>query len=102
MRDTLINLQSVLKNIIYFFTDWLSHEHISIPEEIGPVSTMQKNEMIADLPALPHISEVIFMVSSPWEYKQGGSIIPIKINRIQFTILLSTLSEGVAISAKNS
>ncbi|GES90614.1 hypothetical protein GLOIN_2v1791797 [Rhizophagus clarus] len=33
-------------------------EHISIPEKIGPVSFMQKNEIIADLPALPHISEI--------------------------------------------
>jgi hypothetical protein len=30
-------------------------EHVSIPEEIGPVSSMRKNEIIADLPALPHI-----------------------------------------------
>ena len=33
-------------------------EHVSIPEEIGPVSSMRKNEIIADLPALPHISEI--------------------------------------------
>ncbi|RIA94870.1 hypothetical protein C1645_734490 [Glomus cerebriforme] len=30
-------------------------EHVSILEEISPVSSMQKNEIIADLPALPHI-----------------------------------------------
>ncbi|GBC03379.1 hypothetical protein RclHR1_00510010 [Rhizophagus clarus] len=33
-------------------------EHMSIPEKIGPISSMQKNEIIADLPALPHISEI--------------------------------------------
>ncbi|GES85330.1 DNA polymerase family B-domain-containing protein [Rhizophagus clarus] len=33
-------------------------EHVSIPEEIGPVSSMRKNEIIADLPSLPHISEI--------------------------------------------
>ncbi len=33
-------------------------EHVSIPEEIGPVASMRKNEIIADLPALPHISEI--------------------------------------------
>jgi len=33
-------------------------EHVSIPEEVGPVSSMRKNEIIADLPALPHISEI--------------------------------------------
>src|SRR5947207_15344290 len=33
-------------------------EHVSIPEEIGPVLSMRKNEIIADLPALPHISEI--------------------------------------------
>jgi hypothetical protein len=34
-------------------------EHMSIPEKIGPVSSMQKNEISADLQALPHISEII-------------------------------------------
>ncbi|PKK60996.1 hypothetical protein RhiirC2_792483 [Rhizophagus irregularis] len=33
-------------------------EHVSIPEEISPVSSMRKNEIIADLPVLPHISEI--------------------------------------------
>ncbi len=33
-------------------------EYVSIPEEIGPVSSIQKNEIIADLPTLPHISEI--------------------------------------------
>src|ERR1043165_8982619 len=33
-------------------------EYVSIPEEIGPVSSMRKNEIIANLPALPHISEI--------------------------------------------
>ena len=33
-------------------------EYVSILEEIGPVSSMRKNEIIADLSALPHISEI--------------------------------------------
>ncbi|CAI2188121.1 7406_t:CDS:2, partial [Funneliformis geosporum] len=32
--------------------------HVSIPEEISPVSSMRKDEIIADLPALPYISEI--------------------------------------------
>ncbi|GES95226.1 DNA polymerase family B-domain-containing protein [Rhizophagus clarus] len=33
-------------------------EHVSILEVIGPVSSMRKNEIIADLPVLPHISKI--------------------------------------------
>src|SRR6266498_1270073 len=33
-------------------------EHVSISKEISPVSSMRKNEIIANLPALPHISEI--------------------------------------------
>jgi len=45
-------------------------EHISIPEEIGPVSSMRKNEIIADLLALPHISEIEALdgISNLWYF----------------------------------
>ncbi|CAB4394269.1 unnamed protein product [Rhizophagus irregularis] len=43
-------------------------EHVSILEEIGLVSSMQKNEIIADLLALPHISEIEVLddISNLW------------------------------------
>ncbi|RIA89590.1 hypothetical protein C1645_824590 [Glomus cerebriforme] len=45
-------------------------EHISIPEEIGPVSFIQKNKRIANLPALPHISEIetLHDISNLWYF----------------------------------
>ncbi|GES89814.1 hypothetical protein GLOIN_2v1791784 [Rhizophagus clarus] len=45
-------------------------EHVSILEEIGPVSSMRKNEIIADLPALPHISEIKALdeISNLWYF----------------------------------
>ena len=45
-------------------------EHLSIPEIIGPVSSMRKNEIIADLPALPHISEIKALdeISNLWYF----------------------------------
>ncbi|RGB22623.1 hypothetical protein C1646_775799 [Rhizophagus diaphanus] len=45
-------------------------EHVSIPEEIRPVSSMQKNEIIADLPFLPHISEIgaLDEISNLWYF----------------------------------
>ncbi|CAB4375663.1 unnamed protein product [Rhizophagus irregularis] len=45
-------------------------KHASIPEEIGPVSSMRKNEIIADLPALPHISEIgaLDEISNLWYF----------------------------------
>ncbi|PKB98390.1 DNA/RNA polymerase, partial [Rhizophagus irregularis] len=45
-------------------------EHVSIPEEIGPVASMRKNEIIADLPSLPHISEigVLDEISNLWYF----------------------------------
>ncbi|CAI2197607.1 6624_t:CDS:2, partial [Funneliformis geosporum] len=45
-------------------------EHVSIPEEIGPVSSMRKNEIIANLPALPHISEIEALdnISNLWYF----------------------------------
>ncbi|CAB5394553.1 unnamed protein product [Rhizophagus irregularis] len=45
-------------------------EHVSIPEEIGPVSSIRKNEIIADLPALPHISEIgaLDEISNLWYF----------------------------------
>ncbi|GES97816.1 DNA polymerase family B-domain-containing protein [Rhizophagus clarus] len=49
-------------------------EHMSIPEKIGPISSMQKNEIIADLPALPHISEIEALddISNLWCDRAGG------------------------------
>ncbi|CAG8712150.1 25951_t:CDS:1, partial [Racocetra persica] len=35
------------------------NEHVSIPEEISPVSSIRKKEIIANLPSLPHISKII-------------------------------------------
>src|SRR6266496_3782986 len=45
-------------------------EHVSIPEEISPVSSIRKNEIIADLPALPHISEIEALddISNLWYF----------------------------------
>src|SRR6266496_836843 len=45
-------------------------EHVSIPEEISPVASMRKNEIIADLPALPHISEIKALdeISNLWYF----------------------------------
>jgi hypothetical protein len=45
-------------------------EHVSIPEEIGPVSSMRKNKIIADLPVLPHISEIEVLdgISNLWYF----------------------------------
>ena len=45
-------------------------EHVSIPEEIGPVSSMRKNEIIADLLALPYISEIgtLDEISNLWYF----------------------------------
>ena len=45
-------------------------EHVSIPEEVSPVSSMRKNEIIADLPALPHISEIEALddISNLWYF----------------------------------
>ena len=45
-------------------------EHVSIPEEVGPVSSMRKNEIIADFPALPHISEIEALddISNLWYF----------------------------------
>ena len=45
-------------------------EHVSIPEEIGPVSSMRKEEIIANLPALPHISEIeaLDSISNLWYF----------------------------------
>src|SRR6266498_1378448 len=45
-------------------------EHVSIPEEINPVASMRKNEIIADLPALPHISEITMLdeISNLWYF----------------------------------
>ena len=49
-------------------------KHVSIPKEIGPVSFMQKNEIIADLPALPHISEIEALdnISNLWYFHLEG------------------------------
>ncbi|GBC01350.1 hypothetical protein RclHR1_04150014 [Rhizophagus clarus] len=49
-------------------------EHVSIPEEIRPVSSMRKNEIIADLPALPHISEIgtLDKISNLWYFHFEG------------------------------
>ncbi len=49
-------------------------EHISIPEEIGSVSSMQKNEIIANLLALPHISEIETLngISNLWYFHLEG------------------------------
>ncbi|GES94728.1 DNA polymerase family B-domain-containing protein [Rhizophagus clarus] len=45
-------------------------EHVSIPEEIRPVSSMRKNEIIADLPSLPHILEIgaLDEISNLWYF----------------------------------
>ena len=45
-------------------------EHMSIPEEIGPVSSIQKNEIIVDLPTLPHISQIEALddISNLWYF----------------------------------
>src|SRR6266496_3508363 len=45
-------------------------EHVSIPEEIGSVSSMRKNEIIADLPTLSHISEIEALddISNLWYF----------------------------------
>jgi hypothetical protein len=53
-------------------------EHVSIPEEIGPVSSMRKNEIIADLPALPHISEIEALddISNLWYFYLEGVVKP--------------------------
>ncbi|CAG8595905.1 22480_t:CDS:2, partial [Gigaspora rosea] len=41
-------------------SDFAKHpKHVWIPEEIGPVSSMRKKETIANLPLLPHISEIL-------------------------------------------
>src|ERR1043165_4324385 len=49
-------------------------EHVSIPEEIGPVSSMRKNEIVADLPSLPHISEIGALddISNLWYFHLEG------------------------------
>jgi hypothetical protein len=51
-------------------------EHVSIPEEIGPVLSMRKDEIIADLPALPHISEIKALdgISNLWYFHLEGVI----------------------------
>ncbi|CAB5352583.1 unnamed protein product [Rhizophagus irregularis] len=53
-------------------------EHISIPEKIGPVSSMQKNEIITDLPALPHISEIEALddITNLWYFHLEGVVEP--------------------------
>jgi hypothetical protein len=53
-------------------------EHVSIPEEIGPVASIRKNEIIADLPALPHISEidVLHEISNLWYFHLEGATEP--------------------------
>ncbi|POG66681.1 hypothetical protein GLOIN_2v1482190 [Rhizophagus irregularis DAOM 181602=DAOM 197198] len=53
-------------------------EHISIPEKIGPVSSMQKNEIITDLPALPHISEIEALddITNLWYFYLEGVVEP--------------------------
>ncbi|CAI2180104.1 9005_t:CDS:2 [Funneliformis geosporum] len=45
-------------------------EHISIPEEISPVSSIRKNEIIVDLLALPYISEIEALndISNLWYF----------------------------------
>ena len=45
-------------------------EYVSIPKEIGPVSSMRKNEIVADLPFLSHISEIgaLDNISNLWYF----------------------------------
>ncbi len=45
-------------------------EYILISEEISSVSSMWKNEIIADLPTLPHISEIEMLddISNLWYF----------------------------------
>ena len=49
-------------------------EHVSILEEIGPILSIQKNEIIADLPILPHISEIEMLndISNLWYFHLEG------------------------------
>ncbi len=49
-------------------------EHVSIPKEISPVSSMRKNEIIADLPALSYISEIEVLndISNLWYFYLKG------------------------------
>ncbi len=51
---------------------------MSIPEKIGPVSSMQKNEIIADLSALPHISEIEALddITNLWYFHLEGVVEP--------------------------
>ncbi|GBB94572.1 hypothetical protein RclHR1_23830003 [Rhizophagus clarus] len=51
-------------------------EHMSIPEKIGPVSSMQKNEIIADLLVLPHISEIEVLddITNLWCFHLEGVV----------------------------
>ena len=47
---------------------------MSIPEKIGTVSSMRKDEIIADLPTLPHISEIEALdgISNLWYFHLEG------------------------------
>ena len=49
-------------------------EHVLISEEIDPVSSMRKNEIIADFSALSHISEIETLndISNLWYFHLEG------------------------------
>ncbi|RIA79200.1 hypothetical protein C1645_746067 [Glomus cerebriforme] len=58
-------------------------EHMSVPEEIGPVSSMQKNEIIVNIPALPHISEIEALdgISNLWYFHLEGVTEPVVLKQ---------------------
>ncbi|GET02588.1 hypothetical protein GLOIN_2v1791784 [Rhizophagus clarus] len=70
-------------------------EHMSILEEIGPVSSMRKNEIIANLPALPHISEIgaLDEISNLWYFHLEGVTEPEAVN---FIDIMAELQEKVS------
>ncbi|RGB24214.1 hypothetical protein C1646_676540 [Rhizophagus diaphanus] len=64
-----------------FFRNWsiiyvIKSICLYIPEEIGPVSSMQKNEIIVNLPTLPHISEIdmLLKISNLWYFHLEGIV----------------------------
>ena len=71
-------LVKCIKEYNLFFHKLVCHmrykEHLLIPEIISPVSSMWKNEIIADLLALPHISEIEVLdgISNLWYFHFEG------------------------------
>ncbi|RGB28988.1 hypothetical protein C1646_767171 [Rhizophagus diaphanus] len=80
-------LVKCIEEYVLFFQKLVYHmhykEHISVPEEIGPISSMQKNEIIVNISALPHISEIETLdgISNLWYFHLEGVTEPVVLKQ---------------------